>query len=333
MDYRGQHCPICGKEFCDGDDIVVCPECGTPYHRECYKTAGHCVNEEHHGENFEWKPETAPYKEEKTPNVGQNTNDDGHKVVFCPVCGRENPAEEPNCLNCGARLYNNQNGGKAFIPPVELPSMDKQPFGKVVNISPMDMLGRNTVGDTAEFIGVNAQTYIPKFYKMQQEKKKLSWNWAAFFFAPYWFFYRKMQNIGCIFIAILLVISGACTTKSVMAASSNVMQVYENYTNGKASAEDMMKAYEEYEKLPANIISNVLVLLVHAAAGLCANYLYAKKAEKGVYEIRKLSQNPEQYRISLFRSGGVSFFWLMASVLLSFACTNALSIVLARFLM
>ncbi len=23
MDYRGQHCPICGKEFCDGDDIVV----------------------------------------------------------------------------------------------------------------------------------------------------------------------------------------------------------------------------------------------------------------------------------------------------------------------
>lgn len=36
MDYRGQHCPICGKEFCDGDDIVVCPECGTPYHRECY---------------------------------------------------------------------------------------------------------------------------------------------------------------------------------------------------------------------------------------------------------------------------------------------------------
>ena len=66
MDYRGQHCPICGKEFCDGDDIVVCPECGTPYHRECYKTAGHCVNEERHGESFEWKPETAPHAEEKT---------------------------------------------------------------------------------------------------------------------------------------------------------------------------------------------------------------------------------------------------------------------------
>ena len=84
MDYRGQHCPICGKEFCDGDDIVVCPECGTPYHRECYKTAGHCVNEERHGENFEWKPETAPHAEEKTPNVGQNANEDGYKGGFLP---------------------------------------------------------------------------------------------------------------------------------------------------------------------------------------------------------------------------------------------------------
>ena len=79
--YRGQHCPICGKEFCDGDDIVVCPECGTPYHRECYKTAGHGVNEERHSENFEWKPETAPHAEEKTPKAGQNANDDGHKAV------------------------------------------------------------------------------------------------------------------------------------------------------------------------------------------------------------------------------------------------------------
>lgn len=142
------------------------------------------------------------------------------------MCGRENPAEEPNCLNCGARLYNNQNGGKAFIPPVELPNMDKQPFGKVVNISPMDMLGRNTVGDTAEFIGVNAQTYIPKFYKMQQEKRSCRGTGRRSSLRRIGFLPQN-ANIGCIFIAVLLVISGACTTKSVMAASSNVMQVYE----------------------------------------------------------------------------------------------------------
>lgn len=142
------------------------------------------------------------------------------------MCGRENPAEEPNCLNCGARLYNNQNGGKAFIPPVELPNMDKQPFGKVVNISPMDMLGRNTVGDTAEFIGVNAQTYIPSSIKCSRKKEAVV-ELGGVLLCAVLVFYRKMQNIGCIFIAVLLVISGACTTKSVMAASSNVMQVYE----------------------------------------------------------------------------------------------------------
>lgn len=116
-------------------------------------------------------------------------------------------------------------------------------------------------------------------------------------------FYRKMQNIGCIFIAVLLVISGACTTKSVMAASSNVMQVYENYTNGKASAEDMMKAYEEYEKLPANIISNVLVLLVHAAAGLCANYLYAKRQKKASMKYESSVKIPSS---TAFHSSGAA---------------------------
>lgn len=118
-------------------------------------------------------------------------------------------------------------------------------------------------------------------------------------------FYRKMQNIGCIFIAVLLVISGACTTKSVMAASSNVMQVYENYTNGKASAEDMMKAYEEYEKLPANIISNVLVLLVHAAAGLCANYLYAKRQKKASMKYESSVKIPSS---TAFHSSGAAVY-------------------------
>ena len=46
-------CPYCGRKFAEGDDIVVCPECGTPHHRECYKEHGSCANEERHG-SFEW---------------------------------------------------------------------------------------------------------------------------------------------------------------------------------------------------------------------------------------------------------------------------------------
>ena len=43
MNYQGVCCPVCGKPFQEGDDIVVCPECGAPHHRECYKSLGHCA--------------------------------------------------------------------------------------------------------------------------------------------------------------------------------------------------------------------------------------------------------------------------------------------------
>ena len=42
--FTGSKCIICENEFNDNDDIVVCPECGTPYHRECYQKEGKCVN-------------------------------------------------------------------------------------------------------------------------------------------------------------------------------------------------------------------------------------------------------------------------------------------------
>jgi hypothetical protein len=31
---------------------------------------------------------------------------------------------------------------------------------------------------------------------MRSQHKDISWNWAAFFIAPYWFLYRKLYGIG-----------------------------------------------------------------------------------------------------------------------------------------
>ena len=56
MKYTGIPCAACGKKFTAEDDVVVCPECGTPYHRACYKELGHCVNEARHAEGYVWQP-------------------------------------------------------------------------------------------------------------------------------------------------------------------------------------------------------------------------------------------------------------------------------------
>ncbi len=55
--YTGSKCPVCQKAFTDHDDIVVCPDCGTPYHRTCWPADNRCVFAAKHGTNYEWKPE------------------------------------------------------------------------------------------------------------------------------------------------------------------------------------------------------------------------------------------------------------------------------------
>ena len=49
MDFTKFHCPVCNSNFTENDDVVVCPDCGTPHHRECYKKIGKCFNENMHG--------------------------------------------------------------------------------------------------------------------------------------------------------------------------------------------------------------------------------------------------------------------------------------------
>ena len=92
MKYTGISCAACGKPFTAEDDIVVCPECGTPYHRACYKELGHCVYEQRHAEGYVWQPpKTAPGP--SVPLDDQQSApraDDG--LVMCSRCGTVNPA-------------------------------------------------------------------------------------------------------------------------------------------------------------------------------------------------------------------------------------------------
>jgi hypothetical protein len=47
--FTGMSCAACRETFCDGDDVVVCPECASPHHRSCYSKSGRCANQPFHG--------------------------------------------------------------------------------------------------------------------------------------------------------------------------------------------------------------------------------------------------------------------------------------------
>ena len=101
MKYNGLPCPVCGRIMTDDDDIVVCPECATPQHRECWMKTGHCINEDKHSSGYVWAaPEAQPGAEQSAPpaeEAGAPAN-----VKICHVCGSENPPEALHCGNCGA---------------------------------------------------------------------------------------------------------------------------------------------------------------------------------------------------------------------------------------
>ena len=60
MDYKGIKCPVCDKPFTENDDIVVCPVCGAPYHRGCYKEKGACIFTDLHESGKTWAPPVPP---------------------------------------------------------------------------------------------------------------------------------------------------------------------------------------------------------------------------------------------------------------------------------
>ena len=48
--FKGLKCLVCKADFAQSDDIVVCPECGLPYHRACFLENGDCAHEPFYGE-------------------------------------------------------------------------------------------------------------------------------------------------------------------------------------------------------------------------------------------------------------------------------------------
>ena len=46
---QNQTCALCHAYLFAEDDVVYCPECGAPHHRECYNKLNKCALEELHG--------------------------------------------------------------------------------------------------------------------------------------------------------------------------------------------------------------------------------------------------------------------------------------------
>lgn len=157
---EGASCVRCKSYLFAEDDVVYCPICGAPHHRECYSALGHCALEELHGTENEYKP---PVQKEQTPE--------------------DNPSASVEDATDNADFLRN-NGFMVFDLLGGVPADYK--FDENV-----------TANDAKKFVVANTHRYIPKFTVLSKENKT-SWNWASFLFPGTWMISRKMYKSGII---------------------------------------------------------------------------------------------------------------------------------------
>lgn len=320
--YTGCKCPVCQQPFTEHDDIVVCPECGAPYHRACYQKQGGCVYESKHGTGFEWKPDPAASQAAQAGRADSARYSDPQ--LSCPVCGAPNPATGLFCENCGAPLrsaprqpgqtppsYGPGNAG-GQTPPQYGPGSGQtdpfepdysNPFGAFqanfipggLRVDPEEELEGVKARDWAAYLGKNAAYYLTNFKAMQATGRKISASFAAFFFGPFYFFYRKMWTEGLVLLAINAVLRIPI-----------VLQIM-------AYAGHPMAAAIPTQTL--NILLTVcstLNIVLMFLQGMFALLLYRKRGAETIRRI--LASQPADSQAALAKAGGVSVAGAVISV-------------------
>lgn len=233
-----EKCPVCDRNFNNEDDIVICPYCGTPHHRECYDSLGHCFNFDKHKEGFDYKGAESNGADDNLhednginntysrPNQESEyyhqpySNDDGKTV--CPQCGAEINRDAPFCSQCGARQNNPQYKEYSPFNEFNINNTARQKYEKDTRT-----IDGKSLSDVAAVVRTNTEKFIPKFLK----NKKVSWNWSAFIFGPYYLLFRKMYKQGIIFLALNLIVSFIANGLFADEAAAFVSFLNENYQN------------------------------------------------------------------------------------------------------
>ena len=216
IDYTGIRCPVCQKEFVPEDDVVVCPECGSPHHRACYRETGHCIHQEKHGSGYAWK---APAPNPGAAGGRERAGDDPREKM-CPVCRHMNRKNALFCERCGQPFvtpgaqhnpYQNGNpyqggapyqggpgpgapGGMPFPGPMGMGGMPFM-YDPMGGVSPTDAIDDVPAGDIAKLVQTNTQYYLPVFTKIKRGGSS-RFNFCAFLFSGGWLLYRKQYKLG-----------------------------------------------------------------------------------------------------------------------------------------
>ncbi len=315
MDYIGNKCPACDNYFHAHDDIVVCPECGTPMHRECYLSLGKCVNFDKHAQGYDYQEDI---KKSQAP--------DDESLLTCPKCNTKNPSNAFFCSKCGNALQENKSGqdqpnfnqspfGIPFTGQYpngtnQMPNPNVIMFDPLAGVSPHADLGDDvTVSEAAKFVKQSTPYFITIFNSIKNFSKS-RFNFCAMFFSGGYLLFRKMYKIGSFITAIQaamiildIYLSYYITTSS--AFSKFFEAVYSYDTNAAMLHMSNLQGKDLYMLLLYYAIS-ALMLIMSVVIGACANRMYFAHCKKQINIIKKETDDKKKRDELLQKKGGVN---------------------------
>ena len=343
MEFTKYTCPVCDKRFESSDDIVVCPECGAPHHRDCYDGLGHCFYEDKHKEGFSF--DSLHNEQPEGENIESKFED--FQTIVCPVCFNRNPMGSQTCQRCGTDLRaenahnpqqpngqpgNQGNSGQGApnqgFPPFGFAAQGMPEYDPLAGMDSKEEVGDNvTAGEAAKYTGRNTQYFSMVFQRLRKQGRG-KFGFAAFLFSGVYFLYRKMYGIGLAF-SLVVIATNVLSTFIIMTPewSSAVREIASASPQNIAS--DPMYAYSllgkmGYAYLP--LLLNAVRYIFMLISGLTANRIYYGHSMKKIRRIKDEHRGatPDELNKALEENGGVNLplalSFGIATVAVSYIC-------------
>ena len=273
--YNSCVCPVCKKQFKDGDDIVVCPECGTPHHRECYDSIHHCANADLLKEGYDFYKENI--ESEKSDEKKASKNSGGYYIPPVSFGTSINIGDDPDPGTGNIPNTDSNEDGNPIFSSVQIPMQPNFTVNSPYE-NDKDTIDGQSIADVAITVRTNTQPFIKKFKKMEKTKNKASWNWCAFIFGPYYYFFRKMYKQGILFFCITLAIDYARSffiTKFSPETVKILNNMIQNAYSGKSYDPNSLATASDYATaLKISFISFAISLLIRIIFAVFSDCIY-----------------------------------------------------------
>ena len=323
MRYENEPCCGCGQALSPGtEDVVVCPDCGAPMHRACWRAAGGCPLAARHGGGFAWTPTILP--DEPADSAAAPFDAKTQLGIICPTCGENCPPGAMHCEECGTEF---EEHAQAVFARLEQENLRREQYLRenfpayIVHGREVRM-GDEVAGQPMEEIALqlrgshrSVRHYLERF----ERDGRVGWNWAAFVFGPYWYFFRKLYKPALLLAGLLMAVTLAFAPVN-NAIVDRLMPQWKKVTQVGGDAEALQaamagftaearKAAHEFRwKLAANY---GLILALQVAAGLWADPLLRKKIFGNIARANEDVEDTPIHRFGrhqlLIRLGGISF--------------------------